>query len=78
MERGMPGLDESDQDKGQVVTVDSNRVSAQPGFHESNTQPTGADIVAALANSPLAIVNFARLSIRAKVRSEPHDMDEWL
>lgn len=40
-------------------------------------EPTGADIVAALANSPLAGLNFARLSIRAKVRSELRDMDDW-
>lgn len=72
----MPEPDEINQDRAQTQTIDPNRTSASPDNREPNTQPSGADIVAALANSPLTGVNITRLTIRARVRSEALDADE--
>ncbi len=74
----MPESNDVDQNGAQASEVDANNLSTSPDRREPNTQPTGADIVAALANSPLTGVKFSRLSVRAKVRSEPRDMDDWV
>ncbi|MET4118873.1 hypothetical protein ABIB85_005502 [Bradyrhizobium sp. JR1.5] len=73
----MPKPEEINQDWAQAMAADSNRMSTSPDLRDPNAQPTGGDIVVALANSPLAGIEIARLSIRPTVRSEPRDMDEW-
>lgn len=73
----MPESNDVDQNGAQASEVDANNLSTSPDRREPNTQPTGADIVAALANSPShATWTIGSDQLRSSCeRQRPHRID---